>query len=297
MFNFVFVLYTFFGVFPQKATNHILGFKLEHLQSDISRWTQSWSFSEIFSRGNVFVQKKKRGDAVCQSCRGRIFILICLAATFLSNRRERMQCRRVVVGASRKFGLIPAWVATTRCFPNYALRQYKTNTFYDLEKYTLGFGQIHPMIWKNTLWDLGKYILGFSQIRLIPNYVAMGALGWTIFMASCLLLVVCRPKQGELNRRLLQMLKVVLILWELHLNCTALCILVFECRQIWNTNTSLGRNTNWIQIEILKSVSSVNNEIFCNPYFWPKAPNLILAESPQPYSGRRPRTIHGLDVY
>ena len=88
-----------------------------------------------------------------------------------------MQRRRVVVGASRKFGLIPAWVATTRCFPNYAPRQYKTNTFHDLEKYTLGFGQIHPMICKNTRWDLGKYILGFSQIRLIPNYVAMGALG------------------------------------------------------------------------------------------------------------------------
>ena len=33
---------------------------------------------------------------------------------------ERMHCRRVVVGASRKFGLIPSWVPTTRCFPNYA---------------------------------------------------------------------------------------------------------------------------------------------------------------------------------
>ena len=116
--------------------------------------------------------------------------------------------------------------------------------------------QIHFTIWKNTLWDLENtsYDLEKQHFGILENkfwdlvkyiwYVAMVALGLKKFMTSCLLLVVCWPKQGELGRRLLQMLKVVLILWELHLNCTALCIFVFECRQCSDTNTQIQSNKN-----------------------------------------------------
>ena len=43
------------------------------------------------------------------------------------------------------------------------------NTFYNLEKYILKFGEIHFAIWGNIFSNLGKYILQLGEIHLYPK--------------------------------------------------------------------------------------------------------------------------------
>ena len=47
-----------------------------------------------------------------------------------------------------------------------------TNTFYNLYKYILWFGQIHFVIWTKTFCDLDKHILQSGQIHLANLAVA-----------------------------------------------------------------------------------------------------------------------------
>ena len=51
------------------------------------------------------------------------------------------------------------------------LTSIQTNTFCNLDKYVLQFGQIHFAIWTNRYFILDKYIMPFGQIHFVVSAV------------------------------------------------------------------------------------------------------------------------------